>query len=198
MDQSFGPAGRAAISFFQFAFAFGGESWFRRPRPSLILHQKGMCAFGIIIGTSGMIQFFDDILTKYSSVGDTIPHVIRAAFPRIQSTPVLSIFSNRSFIVALCTICVSYPLSLYKDIAKLARASGLALIGMMIIVVSVVIEGEHVTDALKGDPSKRFSLIGSQVFEAIGVIRYGHEQAICASLTDSLEALPLFAIIILC
>jgi len=25
MDQSFGPAGRAAISFFQFAFAFGGE-----------------------------------------------------------------------------------------------------------------------------------------------------------------------------
>jgi len=36
----------------------------------------------------------------------------------------------------------------------------------------VVVEGEHVTDALKGNPSKRFSIIGSQVFEAIGVISF--------------------------
>lgn len=54
----------------------------------------------------------------------------------------------------------------------------------MIIVVSVVVEGEHVTNALKGDPSKRFSIIGSQVFEAIGVIRYSYEQAMRAFLAD--------------
>lgn len=42
---------------------------------------------------------------------------------------------------------------------------------MLIIVLSVVIEGEHVDGTLKGDPSKRYSFIGSQVFEAIGVIR---------------------------
>lgn len=37
--------------------------------------------------------------------------------------------------------------------------------------ISVVVEGEHVSKDLKGDPDQRFSVIGSQVFEAIGVIR---------------------------
>lgn len=74
--------------------------------------------------------------------------------------------------IALCTICVSYPLSLYRDIHKLARASGLALIGMLIIVASVLIEGPHVTPDLKGDPTKQFSIIGSGVFQAIGVISF--------------------------
>ena len=81
-----------------------------------------MCAFGIIIG-------------------DTIPHVIRSLFPRLPSIPVLSVFANRQFIIALCTICVSYPLSLYRDIHKLSRASGLALISMLVIVAAVTIEG---------------------------------------------------------
>lgn len=73
--------------------------------------------------------------------------------------------------VILCTLCVSFPLSLYRDISKLARASGLALIGMLVIVMSVVIEGGHVPDALRGDASQRYTFVGSQVFEAIGVIR---------------------------
>ncbi|KAK0241624.1 amino acid transporter [Armillaria nabsnona] len=136
MNHCFGSSGRAAVSFFQFAFAFGG-----------------MCAFGIIIG-------------------DTIPHVIRSIFPDLHSIPVLSLFANRQFVIALCTICVSYPLSLYRDIHKLSRASGLALIGMLIIVGSVLIEGPHVTPDLKGDQSKRFTVIGPGVFRAIGVISF--------------------------
>jgi sodium-coupled neutral amino acid transporter 11 len=86
--------------------------------------------------------------------------------------PVLSIFGNRQFIIILCTVCVSYPLSLYRDIHKLSRASGLALIGMLIIVISVLVEGPHVTPDLKGDPSKRFSIISPGVFQAIGVISF--------------------------
>ncbi|KAF7967855.1 hypothetical protein HWV62_32864 [Athelia sp. TMB] len=136
MDHCFGPSGRAAVSFFQFSFAFGG-----------------MCAFGIIIG-------------------DTIPHVIRSIFPALASKPIISIFANRQFIIALCTICVSYPLSLHRDIHKLARASGLALIGMIIIVVSVLVEGPHVPADLKGDQSKRFSVFGPGLFPAIGVISF--------------------------
>ncbi|KII92917.1 hypothetical protein PLICRDRAFT_104081 [Plicaturopsis crispa FD-325 SS-3] len=136
MNSCFGSSGRAAVSFFQFAFAFGG-----------------MCAFGIIIG-------------------DTIPHVVRSLAPNLQNVPVLSIFANRQFIISLCTICVSYPLSLYRDIHKLARASGLALIGMLIIVTSVIIEGPQVPPELKGDPSKRFSIIEPGIFQAIGVISF--------------------------
>ncbi|KAF8345834.1 amino acid transporter [Amanita rubescens] len=136
MDHCFGPSGRAAVSFFQFAFAFGG-----------------MCAFGIIIG-------------------DTIPHVIRSIFPTLPEKPVLRLFANRQVIIALCTICVSYPLSLYRDIHKLSRASALALIGMVIIVVSVLVEGPQVPPELKGDPSKRFSIIEPGIFQAIGVISF--------------------------
>ncbi|THV05032.1 AAAP amino acid permease [Dendrothele bispora CBS 962.96] len=136
MNRCFGSSGRAAVSFFQFAFAFGG-----------------MCAFGIIIG-------------------DTIPHVIRSVFPSITRIPLLSLLANRQFVIFLCTACISYPLSLYRDIHKLSRASGLALLGMLIIVGSVLVEGPHVPPELKGDPSKRYSVIGSGVFQAIGVISF--------------------------
>ncbi|CAK5265775.1 unnamed protein product [Mycena citricolor] len=136
MTHCFGSSGRAAVSFFQFAFAFGG-----------------MCAFGIIIG-------------------DTIPHVIRSIFPELYSVPVLNLFVNRNFIISLCTIGVSYPLSLYRDIHKLSRASGLALIGMVIIVASVMIESPNVTPELRGDPAKRFSIIEPGIFQAIGVISF--------------------------
>lgn len=108
----------------------------------------------------------DDIL------GDTIPHVIASAFPRLRGIPVLSLLTNRQFVIALCTLCISYPLSLYRDIHKLSRASGLALVGMVIIVMSVLIEGPHVAPELKGDASERFSVIRPGVFQAIGVISF--------------------------
>jgi len=136
MNRCFGSSGRAAVSFFQFSFAFGG-----------------MCAFGIIIG-------------------DTIPHVVRSVFPDLSSVPVLSLFTNRQFIIVFCTVGVSYPLSLYRDIHKLSIASSLALCGMLIIVGSVMIEGPHVSPLLKGDPSKRFSIIEPGIFQAIGVISF--------------------------
>lgn len=129
-----------------------------------------MCAFGIIIGECPVL--FVELSLKALTSGDTIPHVVRSIFPKLYQIPVLSLFANRQFIIALCTICVSYPLSLYRDIHKLARASGLALIGMVIIVTSVLIEGPQVPPELKGDPSKRFSVIGPGVFPAIGVISF--------------------------
>ena len=84
----------------------------------------------------------------------------------------LSIFGNRQFVIALCTICVSYPLSLYRDIHKLSRASGLALLGMIVIVTSVLIRAPQSPAELKGDPALRFTIIQPGVFQAIGVISF--------------------------
>jgi sodium-coupled neutral amino acid transporter 11 len=159
MNHCFGSSGRAAVSFFQFAFAFGGAHVLVNQSQLFFKCRAGMCAFGIIIG-------------------DTIPHVIRSIFPDLYKVPVLYLFTDRHFVIALCTVCVSYPLSLYRDIHKLSRASGLALIGMIIIVVSVLIESPNTTPDLKGDPSKRFSLIGPGVFQAIGVISFAFGESI--------------------
>lgn len=59
----------------------------------------GMVAFGVI-------------------VGDTIPAVVRGAFPRIEDVSFLWLLGNRSFIIVLVIGGVSLPLSLYRDIAK--------------------------------------------------------------------------------
>ena len=109
---------------------------------------------------------------QITSAGDTIPHVIRSVFPTLYTVPILNWFTKRQFIIALCTICVSYPLSLYRDIHKLSRASGLALIGMIIIVGSVLIESEHVPPELKGDPQQRFTILEPGIVQAIGVISF--------------------------
>lgn len=122
-------------------------------RKAFLITLAGMCAFGIIIG-------------------DTLPQVIRSVFPTLPTIPFARIFANRQFLIAFCTICFSYPLSLYRDIHKLARASGLALIGMLIIVFSVLIEGPHVPPELKGRQQGRFSFIEPGIFQAIGVISF--------------------------
>lgn len=112
-----------------------------------------MCAFGIIIG-------------------DTLPQVLRSVFPTLPTIPILKLFANRQFVIAFCTFCFSYPLSLYRDIHKLARASGLALVGMLIIVFAVLIEGPHVPPVLKGNQEDKYSIFAPGIFQAIGVISF--------------------------
>ena len=129
-----------------------------------------MCAFGIIMGNFFLQVIVCFLLTSFE--GDTIPHVIRSVFPHVQTTPVLSIFGNRQFVIALCTICVSYPLSLYRDIHKLSRASGLALVGMIVIVSAVLIRAPQSPAEFRGDPGLRFSFIQPGIFQAIGVISF--------------------------
>lgn len=59
----------------------------------------GMVAFGVI-------------------VGDTIPHVLMAIWPDLSSIPVLGLLADRRVAIAVFVMGVSYPLTLYRDIAK--------------------------------------------------------------------------------
>jgi sodium-coupled neutral amino acid transporter 11 len=51
-------------------------------------------------------------------VGDTIPHVLDALFPSLQDMPFLWLLTDRRAVIILFILGVSYPLSLYRDIAK--------------------------------------------------------------------------------
>lgn len=106
-------------------------------------------------------------------LGDTIPHVVAAVFPSLRTSSFFSIFINRQVVIILCTALVSYPLSLYRDITKLAKASALALVSMVIIVFTVVSEGPNVPEEYRGT-KVRLIPSGFGIFQAIGVISFGN------------------------
>ncbi|KAI8994505.1 AAAP amino acid permease [Pilobolus umbonatus] len=113
----------------------------------------GMCAYCVI-------------------VGDTIPHVIRSMVPSIHEIPILWIFGHRQLCITFFTVCVSYPLSLYRDISKLAKTSGLALVAITIIILGVVIEGPRTPMEIRGDSDLRFNMVNDEVVQAISVISF--------------------------
>jgi amino acid permease len=51
-------------------------------------------------------------------VGDTIPKVMDSLFPSLNDMPFLWLLTNRRAIMVLLILGISYPLSLYRDIAK--------------------------------------------------------------------------------
>jgi solute carrier family 38 (sodium-coupled neutral amino acid transporter), member 11 len=51
-------------------------------------------------------------------VGDSIPHVIEALIPGLKDMTFLWLLTDRRAVIVLFTLGVSYPLSLYRDIAK--------------------------------------------------------------------------------
>ena len=106
-------------------------------------------------------------------LGDTIPHVIRSLVEDIDRIPVLWIFANRRLCITFFTVFVSYPLSLYRDISKLAKTSGLALIAIFVIIVSVIVEGPKTPVDIRGSPEQRFNFANNEMFQAIAVISFG-------------------------
>lgn len=56
-------------------------------------------------------------------VGDTIPHVLGALFPFLGDMPFLWLLTDRRAVIVLFILAVSYPLSLYRDIAKVRYPS---------------------------------------------------------------------------
>ncbi|KAG0226448.1 hypothetical protein BGW42_003634 [Actinomortierella wolfii] len=105
-------------------------------------------------------------------VGDTIPHVIQALFPPIVDIPILNAFVQRTFVITFCTVFISFPLSLYRDISKLAKTSAVAMVALIVIIVAVVIEGPRADPEIRGDPRAAFTFVKPQVFQAIGVISF--------------------------
>ncbi|KAK7203812.1 amino acid transporter [Myxozyma melibiosi] len=105
-------------------------------------------------------------------IGDTIPHVMLALFPGAANIPVLNLLTMRSPVMIICVLFISFPLSLSKNIANLAKASLMALISMFVIIISVVVEGIRAPSELRGNFSTPLWTINSGVFQGIGVISF--------------------------
>jgi sodium-coupled neutral amino acid transporter 11 len=76
-------------------------------------------------GKSGLIAIsvaqwafaFGGMIAFCIIIGDTIPHVLAAVFPSLPDTSVLWLLTDRRAIIVLFVLGMSYPLSLYRDIA---------------------------------------------------------------------------------
>lgn len=112
-----------------------------------------------------------------------------AVFPSLSDVPFLWLLTNRRAVIIIFILGVSYPLSLYRDIAKvwertvhaeyfiidqgqLAKASSLALLSMLVILISIVTQGATVPSELRG-AVKGSLWTNPGVFQAIGVISFG-------------------------
>ncbi|KAJ5655454.1 hypothetical protein N7507_007404 [Penicillium longicatenatum] len=104
-------------------------------------------------------------------VGDTIPHVMGALFPSLREMSFLWLLTDRRAVIVLFVLCISYPLSLYRDIAKLAKASALAFVSMIIIVITVITQGFRVPAESRGE-IKSHLIVNSGFFQAVGVISF--------------------------
>lgn len=76
-------------------------------RPGLIAISIAQWAFAF----GGMLAFC-------IIIGDTIPPVINSVFPQLQDMSFLWLLTNRKAVIVLFVLSISYPLSLYRDIAK--------------------------------------------------------------------------------
>jgi len=134
---------------------------------------------------------FGGMLAFCIIVGDTIPHVIEALFPGLSEVPFLWLFTDRKAVIVFFVLTVSWPLSLYRDIAKLAKASTAALVSMIIIIVTVVTNGPTVDQGCRGS-TKGMLFVNDGFFQAVGVISFGrqHQSSFGKLLTSASICVP--------
>ncbi|BAE59385.1 unnamed protein product [Aspergillus oryzae RIB40] len=134
-------------------------------------------------GKSGLIAIsiaqwafaFGGMIAFCIIVGDTIPHVLGSLFPSLRDMSFLWLLTDRRAVIVLLVLGISYPLSLYRDIAKLAKASTLALLSMVVILVAVLTQGFRVPSESRGEV-KSLMIVNSGFFQAVGVISFGRSQ----------------------
>ncbi|KAJ3461994.1 hypothetical protein MRS44_010547 [Fusarium solani] len=126
----------------------------------------------IAISVAQWVFAFGGMVAYGVIVGDTIPHVLKAIWPDLPSVPVLGLLANRQVAITVFVLGIGYPLTLYRDISKLAKASTFALVGMLVIVVTVLIQGVLTPASERGSFSPSLLLFNGGFFQAIGVISF--------------------------
>lgn len=125
----------------------------------------------IVAGAQGAFAFGGSVAFCII-IGDTIPHVLVALVPSLANIPVVKWLVRREGIMILVTAGISYPLALHRDIGKLAKASMLALFGMLIIVLTVLIRSPSLPSDYKGGFSTPLMTINKGFFQGVSVISF--------------------------
>jgi solute carrier family 38 (sodium-coupled neutral amino acid transporter), member 11 len=96
-------------------------------------------------------------------IGDTIPRVFVSMLHK--ESILYPILTSRSFVIICCTVFVSLPLSLYRDISALAKTSAVSLAMICVIVLCIAFKSFTLPSSLLGDPALRLSIINQDIFQ---------------------------------
>ncbi|VVC24506.1 Amino acid transporter, transmembrane domain [Cinara cedri] len=106
-------------------------------------------------------------------VGDTATKVLI----RLFALPHDSIFAQRYFVIAMATIFITAPLCMLRNVARLAKASVLSFIMVLVIFVTIVIRYESLSDVMssvyKADNKSTWDFARPDAVQAMGIMSFG-------------------------
>ncbi|CAF1108371.1 unnamed protein product [Rotaria sordida] len=128
----------------------------------------------IVLGKSGflwlsLVQFlypFICLISYNIIIGDTITKVLHRLWPTIPY-----LFQNRYIIIFLCSCCVTLPLSLYRNIAKLSQISLTGLI-LVLTTVLILIKRGYDTIPFISPEIRDVRPVNTNIAESIGVMAF--------------------------
>jgi amino acid permease len=97
------------------------EIWISRDFPctmAIVSISQFLCCVGRILTCNSA---FGGMIAFCIIVGDSIPHVFNAIFPNLKDMSFLWLLTDRRAVIVIFILGISYPLSLYRDIAKVRR-----------------------------------------------------------------------------
>lgn len=119
VEHCFGKSGLIAISVAQWALydSLSVRLIGSLPDDCVVLLEEWW-RFVSSLGTRYVSHFLPSARHRRSSLIDHIAHVMIYLFPKLQSMPFLWLLTDRRAIIVMFVLGISYPLSLYRDIAK--------------------------------------------------------------------------------
>ncbi|XP_023239840.1 putative sodium-coupled neutral amino acid transporter 11 [Centruroides sculpturatus] len=117
-----------------------------------------------------LIQFIYPFIAMISYniiIGDTITKVLMRIFGVSRNT----VLGNRHFVVFFVTVCVTLPLSLYRNISRLSKVSLVSLLFAVFILIFVLVRASTLAGIVPAT-SNAYSFANWGITDAIGVIAF--------------------------
>eukprot|EP00092_Neocalanus_flemingeri_P027919 GFUD01030312.1.p1 GENE.GFUD01030312.1~~GFUD01030312.1.p1 ORF type:complete len:446 (+),score=110.18 GFUD01030312.1:430-1767(+) len=131
----------------------------------------------VILSTIQFIYPFIAMVSYNIICGDTLTKLLgafsssdpAAARARLAT----SVLASRPFIIIVSTLLVTLPLSLYRDITKLAKASLLAIVFIVFILISITIRLFTLGPSIPASPDA-WAFTHSGIPKAIGIMAFAY------------------------
>ncbi|CAL4063760.1 unnamed protein product, partial [Meganyctiphanes norvegica] len=132
----------------------------------LVASSFGRIGFYICSALQFMYPFIS--LVSYNIiVGDTLTKVL----VRVTGMSTINVLARREFVMAATTLLITLPLSLYRNISRLAKISLVSVVMITVIAVAMLVRLPTMKDLVPPtDDAWRF--VGSNLASAIGVMSF--------------------------